>query len=187
MIIRILFTIILVYLLIGILIVIFGHSFDTENADYLIVLGNCLIDNKPSLILKNRLRKALQYIDKNDTCKIILSGGVTKNNTISEAEYMKTYLVKNGIDNNRIILEDKSIDTVENIMNCRSIIESNSKVVVLSSSYHTLRARMICKLCGLKVKTIQAHTPIKDFIKHIGIEILYIPIHYRRITKKQSI
>lgn len=183
MIIRIILYIFVVYILIGLIISLLGLSFNTQNADYLIVLGHKLHNNKPDDVLKNRLRKALKYIDSNESCTIILSGGITKDNTISEAEVMKTYLIKNGVNSNRIILEDKSIDTIENIKNCKKYIDKNAKIVVLSSSYHTLRARMICNMCGLKVKTIQAHTPLIDYLKHIIIEILYIPIHYNRLKK----
>lgn len=183
MIIRVILIIVFIYLLLGFVIVQLGKSFDTDNADYLIILGHKLSNNKPDEVLLNRLRKALEYIDENEQCNIVLSGGITSNNTISEAQIMRTYLIKNGVNSNRIILEDKSIDTVENIRNSCNYILPDKKIAILSSSYHTLRARMICKECGLNVKTIQAKTPLFELIKHTIIEIIFIPVNYFRLKK----
>ena len=112
-----------------------------------------------------------------------MSGGITSNNTKSEAEVMKDYLIKNGIEN-RIVLEDKSCDTLENIANCKKYINDNSNIVLISSNYHIFRAKIICKLNGLKVKAIACYTPIFELIKHLFIEILFIPINYFRLRKK---
>lgn len=158
---------------------------DTNNADYLIVLGHKLKNDKPTMVLKYRLRGALKYIDNNQNTKIILSGGITSDNTISEANVMKDYLVKNGVETNKIILEDKSIDTVENINNCKSYIDVNSKIVILSSNYHVVRSKMICRLLGINVKGIGVYTPILELIKHLIIEEIFIVVNYIRIKKER--
>ena len=164
-----------------------SNSFDNNKNNYLLVLGHKLENNKADGVLLYRLRKTLKYLDKNPCTKVVLSGGITKDNTISEASCMKEYLVKNGIDPNKIILEDKSIDTVENIKNCLNYIDKESDVTLISSNYHILRSKMICRLLGLKVKGIGCYTPIKDFLKHIPIEMVFIFIHYFRIKKHATI
>lgn len=185
MIINILLAILIVIIIYALLIIILAYiDSDTNNADYLIVLGHKLHNDLPNEVLKYRLRGALKYADNNMNTKIVLSGGKTKGNTISEASVMKEYLIKNGIDSRRIILEDKSTDTVENISNCKTYIDINSKVVLLSSNYHIVRSKMICRLLGLKVKGIGVFTPIISLIKHIAIEELFIFIHYFRIKNK---
>ena len=179
----VIFSIIIIY---GLIILLGCFDLGTDNADYILVLGHKLKNNKPDEVLKYRLRKTLKYLDSNQNTKVILSGGITSGNSISEASCMKEYLVKNGIDSNIITLEDRSIDTVENIENCLNYVNSNDKVTLISSNYHILRSKMICNLLGLKVKVIGCYTPIIDLLKHIPIEEVYIFIHYFRIKRKQD-
>lgn len=184
MIINILIILIIFIFLYGIVLLVSAYKdSDVNNADYLIVLGHKLSNNMPNEVLKYRLRAALKYSDNNPNTKLILSGGITKNNTVSEASVMKEYLIKNGLEADRIILEDKSMDTIENIRNCKKYIERNSKIVLLSSNYHIVRSKMICKLVGLNVKGIGAYTPIVILLKHLIIEEIFIFIHYFRIKK----
>ena len=178
---KIIISFILIELLFALILLLQCLNKITNDADYLIILGHKLNNNKPSNVLIERLECALKYLRSNNKTTIVLSGGITKNNSLSEAQVMKEYLIQNGINENRIILEDKSIDTVENIANCLNYIDKNSKVVLISSNYHILRARMICNLLGLKVSCIGSYTPIVEFIKHIFIEEIFIFIHYFRI------
>ena len=184
MITKILLVIIIVIFIYGLIILLGSFDKDTDSADYLIILGHKLINNKADEVLKYRLRKAIKYLDNNKPCKIVLSGGVTQGNTISEASIMKEYLLKNGIDERLIILEDKSKDTVENIKNCLNYIDKEEKVVLISSNYHIVRSKMICRLLGLDVKGIGSYTPILELLKHIIIEEVFIVIHYFRIKNK---
>lgn len=185
MIIRIILIWISIIVLYGLIILLGSINFNTENADYIIVLGHKLEKNKADEVLKYRLRRTLKYLDTYD-CKCILSGGITSGNTLSEATIMKEYLIKNGIDTCRIITEDRSTDTIENIENCIKLIEPNKKVILISSNYHIVRAKMICNLLGLKVKGIGTYTPVIDLLKHIPIEEVFIFIHYFRIKRKQD-
>lgn len=180
---KILLLILTAIIVFGIFILLLSKDSDVDNADYVIVLGHKLNNNHADETFKYRLRKALEYADNNPNSKFVLSGGITKGNTISEAQIMKDYLTKNGVAN-ELILEDKSIDTVENIINCKNYIDNKQKVVLISSNYHIVRSRMICRLLGLKVKGIGVYTPIFVLLKHLPIEELFIFIHYFRIKKR---
>lgn len=183
MIFNIFLLILSIIIIFGIYILLRSNDSNVDNADYLIVLGHKLTNNKPNRVLLYRLNGTLDYARQNN-CKIILCGGITLNNTKSEASIMKEYLLNNKIDENRIILEDKSTDTVENISNCKEYIKSKSNIVLLSSNYHIVRSKMICKLFGLNVKGIGVYTPVCELLKHLIIEEIFIFIHYFRIKKK---
>ena len=177
-------NILLIIIIYGLLILILGINFDTDSADFLIVLGHKLNKDKIDDVLKYRLDKTIKYSKNNPNTKIVLTGGITKNNTLSEAYVMQEYLIKNGIDSSLIILEDKAKDTIENIHNSLDYIDSNSKTIVLSSNYHVFRAKVICYLLGLKVKTIGVYTPMIQLILHLPIEEIFIFIHSYRIKKQ---
>lgn len=86
-----------------------------ENLDYVVVLGAHVKGELPSKALLKRLEAALDYGEKNPETKLVLSGGQGFGENITEALCMKRYLVKNGISSDRLILEEKSTDTRENL------------------------------------------------------------------------
>ena len=137
-----------------------GFDLQTKNADYVVVLGYALEDNQMTETLKLRLDRTYEYVIDNPNANIVLCGGVTGSNTVSEAKVMYDYLVTKGIDSTRMKLEDKSTDTIENIQNCKSYIDTKSKVVVLSSNYHVYRASKICEKAGFEVHTLGSKAPI---------------------------
>lgn len=184
MIIKIAFIILGIIFVYGAIILLCSFDHNTNYADYLIVLGHKLKNDCADDVLLYRLKETLKYAQNNKKTTIVLSGGITKGNTVSEAYIMKQYLVLNNVDETRIILEDKSTDTVENIENCLEYINKENKVVLISSNYHILRSKMICKLLGIDVLGIGVYTPIFELTKHLLIEELFIFIHYNRIKKK---
>ena len=93
------------------------HVAGPDNLDYLIVLGAQVYKNGPSPVLKFRLDKAYEYLSANPETRCIVTGGQGSNEPFTEASCMADYLVKRGIDSGRIILEDKSTTTAQNLTN----------------------------------------------------------------------
>ena len=93
----------------------FKEAKDIETLEYLIVLGAGLDGEKVGKTLKSRLDEAIKYYELNKNVNIIVSGGQGEDEVISEAEAMERYLVKNNINPNRIIKEEKATTTLENI------------------------------------------------------------------------
>lgn len=146
-----------------------------KEADYLLILGHALENNSASPVLKLRCEKAAEYLKQHTNTIAIACGGITgKEQTVSEAEVIKSLLTEQGIDESRIILEDKSKTTAENFYNAKKIIgETGDKyVALLSSDYHLLRASTLAKICGINAKTVAAPTPknvrINCFVKEFA-------------------
>ena len=124
-----------------------GH----QNLDYIIVLGAQVRENGPSVVLQYRLDAAIEYLNKNPDTICIVSGGQGVNEPFSEAEGMAKYLLENGIEMKRILLEDKSRNTVENIQNSKDLMgESYNGVGIITNNFHVFRAVQIAKTQGLK-------------------------------------
>ena len=88
-----------------------------------IVLG-CKVNGKnPSLMLSKRLEAAYEYLNENKNAVCIVSGGKGSNEEISEAQCMYNYLTEKGIASDRIIMEDESTTTSENLEFSKKIIE----------------------------------------------------------------
>ncbi len=122
-----------------------------QNLDYIIVLGAQVRENGPSVVLKYRLDVAIDYLNKNPSTICIVSGGQGANEPFSEAEGMAEYLIENGVNQSRIILEDESTNTVENIQNSKTLMEQPySSVGIVTNNFHVFRAIQIAKVQGLE-------------------------------------
>lgn len=119
-----------------------------ENADYLIVLGAGLRGERPSLVLRNRINAAAEYLLENPDTKVVVSGGQGPDELISEAEAMRRGLVDFGVAQTRIIIEDKSTSTNENLMYSKQLIPEDVSVVIVTNKFHVFRACHLARECG---------------------------------------
>ncbi len=118
-----------------------------------IVLGCRVKESGPSLMLQKRIDAAYEYMSENESVICIASGGKGSDEPVSEAQSIKDGLVKKGISPDRIILEDKSENTFQNIRNSIEILdklETERRAVIVTSEFHQLRAKMIASKQGLE-------------------------------------
>ena len=129
-------------------------------ADYVIILGAQWKTTGPSYVLQKRLDKAIEYLNDNPETKVIVSGGQGYNEPVSEAEGMKGYLVDAGIDPERILTEDASTNTTQNLIYSGELLnKSEDSVVVVTNNFHMFRALAIAKKQGyLHVEGLSAGT-----------------------------
>lgn len=118
-------------------------------ADYCIVLGAQWKTSGPSYILQLRLDAALKYLRENPETMAIVSGGQGANEPLSEAEGMKEYLMNAGIEEERILMEDASTNTVGNLVNSAELLDKeNDRVVLVTNNFHVYRACSIARKQG---------------------------------------
>lgn len=119
-------------------------------ADYLIVLGAQVRGTVISKSLKRRLDTAYGYLINSPDTIAVVSGGKGSGEDISEAEAMKNYLLAKGISKARIIVEDRSTNTVENIRYSRMLLQKeNPRVVIVTNGFHLFRAIKISHKQGI--------------------------------------
>ncbi|TSC96071.1 MAG: hypothetical protein Athens101410_224 [Parcubacteria group bacterium Athens1014_10] len=113
-----------------------------------------------------RLKKGLEIFKKKNCDKIIVTGGsFCPGQKLPAAEVMKRWLIKKGVLSKKIIKEDKSVDTIENIDNTFSLLsKSTLEFFAVSSWYHLPRIRFIFKTRKLKARFIPAKGSIKSAI-----------------------
>lgn len=149
------------FVIIETFIILESRNKNTENGYYLIVLGAGLDGANPSLTLLQRINKAVEFLDKNMEAMVVVSGGKGVRETVTEAEVMSKILQNNKIAKTRIIMEDRSSNTYENLLYSGNLIEKNKKVVIVSSGFHLFRAKSIAKKMGYKdVGGIASKTPL---------------------------
>ena len=137
---------------------------DTE-AEYLIVLGAGVNGTTPSLSMINRLAAALDYLTRYPEAKVVLTGGQGEGESIPEAEAMRIWLERQGIVPGRILKEDESTSTLENIVFALEIIEADGgditkPLAIASSEYHLYRAKQMASSLGINTLGVAARTTL---------------------------
>lgn len=119
-----------------------------------IVLGCKVNGNEPSLMLEKRCAAAYTYLtDYNPEAKCIVSGGRGDDEDISEAQAMYNYLTAKGIDKDRIIMEDKSTTTAENMEFSKRLMDENNlgdTAVIITTDFHQYRASILASRQGIQ-------------------------------------
>ncbi|AUA25571.1 YdcF family protein [Clostridioides difficile] len=153
------------------LIIFYPQNSLESKSDYLLILGASVKKTTPSTTLKGRLDTALKYLKINDNCYVVVSGGKGSGEKITEAKAMKDYLIKNGIDKNRIIEEDKSTNTYENFKYSKLKIEEHSqgklsdlKVKIVTTDFHVLRSKILAYRNGYKNTSFYASKSKLSFV-----------------------
>lgn len=137
--------------------------------DFLIVLG-CAVrrDGTPTPLLRARLDRALAFREKQMALTgkdpvFVASGGQGADEVIAESECMKRYLLSRGISEERILMEDKSVSTFENMKFSREKIleadpEGKGKTAFSTNGYHVFRSGILAGQAGLKAEGMGAGT-----------------------------
>lgn len=132
---------------------IFAHYRDQgrPGLDYIIVLGAQMKAGGPSAVLRFRLDAAYDYLIANEDTLCVVSGGQGANEPCTEAEGMYVYLVERGIAPERILMEDKSTDTSENIAYSAALIGGTDKDVgIVTNNFHVFRGVMLARHAGFE-------------------------------------
>ncbi len=114
----------------------------------MVILGCQVKPWGPSILLQDRLDKALDYWEGNPDITIVVSGGQGPDEHISEAQAMFDYLIENGVDETQIIQEDQSHNTIQNLTYTMQMLEekgydTDDDMVVVSNGFHLTRVRML--------------------------------------------
>ena len=139
----------ILFVVVEIMIIMQCNKEPQDEADYLIVLGAQVRGTVPSLVLSYRIDKAAEYMLEHPEVTAIVSGGQGADEGISEALAMQNGLIERGIEKERILLEDQSTSTKENLEFSKQFLDiEKSKVLVVTSDFHVMRAVGIAKKAG---------------------------------------
>lgn len=131
----------------------------TMDYDYMIVLGAGLEEDQIMPVLENRLLKVLEVASEQEGA-IILSGGLGSDEQRNESEAMAGFLVDRGIPVDRLIEDNRSTSTWENLINSQELIlergSSMGQVLIVSSNFHLPRARLLARRLDIQVATLGA-------------------------------
>lgn len=136
--------------------------------DFLIVLGCGLkSDGTPTPLLQGRLDRALGFARRQETetgkrLTFIVSGGRGPDEAVAESAAMKRYLTDRGVPAERIIEEDRSTNTLENMQFSKEKIwalDPGARIAFSTTNYHVFRSGLFAR--RVKMRAVGMGAPTK--------------------------
>ncbi|NLG05894.1 MAG: YdcF family protein [Clostridia bacterium] len=149
---------------------------------YVIVLGAGVRGTTPTRPLLLRMQCAYEYLSANPETIAIASGGQGADEDISEAQCIRDYLVNQGIDAKRILMEDQSTSTEENLRNSFELIPQDAETVgILTNGFHIYRSLLIAgelgheNVSGVPARTlfpVGIHYVVREFFAVMKLKLV---------------
>ncbi len=125
-----------------------------DESDVVILLGSDLKNDWPGGLLESRIDKATDVLTNDLEVTVLACGGLTGTNTRTEAYIEKTVLELKGIAPERILCEDQSSRTLDNLQNAADMFADSEKwnchqrTAVITNRFHFYRTNCLAKSVG---------------------------------------
>jgi uncharacterized SAM-binding protein YcdF (DUF218 family) len=145
---------------------VYGLLARTGGADFVIVLGAGLRpDGGVPPLLANRLERGYEVwtaLNRQEGLDrragdfkplLIVSGGKGDDERVPEASAMASYLIARGFPADRLLLEDRSRNTEENLVFSKAImgeLRPGARATVVTSDFHAFRAALLARRLGIR-------------------------------------
>lgn len=148
-----------------------GRYTPVMDKDYIIILG-CAIKKDGTLypLIRGRVDRAIGFWkQQNEKCGkkavFVPSGGKGSDEIIAEGEAMKRYLLDQGIPEEYILAETKSVNTIENMKFSKELIDAHSaatgssaNIAFSTTNFHVMRSGILASKVGIKAEGMGAPT-----------------------------
>ena len=127
-----------------------GLTDNGEKADYAVVLGNKVnVDGTLSERLEKRMECALNLYNSGRVGGIVVSGGLGKEGHY-EGDKMKEYLLKHGVPDSLIVVDNNGINTRNTVTNTLNMQDSlhYENLIVVSQYHHITRTKALFRKAG---------------------------------------
>lgn len=161
-----------------------------SGTETMIVPGAVLAGDQPGLYLKLRLDRAAELLKEYPGMAVVVTGWQGPDETVSEAEAMKNYLISQGVQADRILEEKKGYDTIHNFEFSRVILEEkalSSTVIIITNDFHSFRSEALARTTGLRPVSVTVPSPGLSFVKYLFREaasLLKVQLHYGLALQK---
>ncbi|MBI3592025.1 MAG: YdcF family protein [Nitrospirae bacterium] len=143
--------------------------------DIIILLGGGVYDGvadmsgtgSPSEDMLGRIVTAVR-LQKNLDIPVIISGGSVYKGKEAEAPIVKRFLTDLGVPENKVIMEDKSRDTIENARYTKEICfkAGFKRPILVTSAYHMKRSLASFEKAGMDVTAFPAQFKTRENKKY---------------------
>jgi uncharacterized SAM-binding protein YcdF (DUF218 family) len=162
------FTVALVFVLVV------SQQDERRPADAIVVLGAAQYNGRPSPVLKARLDHAADHYRDKLAPRIIVTGGVGRGDTMSEAAVSRRYLLWRGVRDTAIVVQPQGRSTYTSMTVVARWLQLRrlSSVILVSDPFHMCRLRLEARRTELTAYT--SPTPTSPISDNPNLELLYL-------------
>lgn len=167
-----------------------NRAVPAEDVEAVLVLGAMLQRGRITADFRARLERAMRFPE--DSTLIIL-GGVTDRSKVSEAAAGRDWLVRQGTSETRIVLEDESRNTLENLVYAREIlgVRGVERPIIVTSRYHAARSSILATGLGIAHDICPADRPsffhpaafVRSLFEALMINWYYVGKFWAKLTR----
>ena len=161
-----------------------AHPRQEPVCSHIVVLGAGVNGTTPSLSLRERIEAAYDYLSRHPDTVAVLSGGQGPGEEITEAACMYRELTAKGIGADRLLLEEHSGSTIENLQFSLDLLEAKTgtrpqRIGIVSSEYHLFRAGLFAgelglESCGIPAKTGRVTLRANYYLREVAAVWKYL-------------
>lgn len=154
-------------------------------ADAIVVLGAAQYNGRPSPVLRARLDHALELWNERLASAIVVTGGVGRGDTESEADVGRRYLLARQVPDSALIVQPQGRSTEASMRAVAAWLADRGRrrAILVSDPFHMLRLRLEARRNGLEAYTSPTDSsPISDNpvleLRFLAIEAFKIPVSW---------
>ena len=121
-----------------------------QPADAIVVMGAAQYNGRPSAVFRARLDHALTLYEDGYAPLIVMTGGKMPGDVYTEAETGAQYLIDRGVPADRIVWENESRDSWQNMQGVARVLDGTDveSLLIVSDGFHLLRSELMARELG---------------------------------------
>ena len=134
---------------------VWGARDTAEPADAIVVLGAAQYAGRPSPVLRARLDHAVALWKRGLAPHVIVTGGRGTGDTTTEAAVSRRYVLRQGVADSVILLEDHGRTTNASLSAVADIMRHHGlrRAILVSDPFHMLRLQILARRLGMQSAT----------------------------------
>jgi uncharacterized SAM-binding protein YcdF (DUF218 family) len=170
-----------------IMVLVVSQQDQRQPVDAIVVLGAAQYNGRPSPVLRARLDHALALYREGQAPVVIVTGGVGRGDTTSEAAVGRRYLVAHGVPESSVIAQSDGRNTRASMNGVQQWLRDRHlrRVLLVSDPFHMFRLRLEARRTALEAYTSPtesspiSHNPVLE-LRYLLAEALKIPVAWAR-------
>ena len=177
----------IVYTVSLVMVLVVSQQDQREPVDAIVVLGAAQYNGRPSPVLRARLDHALELYREGHAPVVIVTGGVGRGDTISEAAVGRRYLVAHGVPASAVVVQSEGRNTSASMNGVGQWVRDRqlTRVLLVSDPFHMFRLRLEARRTALEAYTSPtesspiSHNPVLE-LRYLLAEAFKIPVAWAR-------
>jgi len=157
-----------------VLVLVVSQQDQRESVDAIIVLGAAQYNGRPSPVLRARLDHALELYSEGLAPLIVVTGGVGRGDTTSEASVARRYLVAHEVPDAAVIAQPQGRSTMASMTAVAEWLRGRGlrRVLLVSDPFHMFRLRLEARRTALEAYT--SPTESSPISANPGLQLRYL-------------